>query len=219
MFAGMLTHAASLAWREPNTALSRSQLMPGYAWIVYLPKMHLKFCKVGPYLPQSAEQPFTCFRHVGVSARSLPATQAVPVHLSYLHEQISKSLLTTSQSCDPWTQERWKLRSRNVKCRSQAVGEKSNRQRSQQGFSLEQNGRFSASIKDLSALGERWQSADGNAPGASDVAKALASSPAKGLSDTPEQLGERRQAFGTNQLPGRKEVRLFLQQCSAACKT
>lgn len=94
----------------------------------------------------------------------------------------------------------------SIVCQGQALDDKPSG--TAQGVDKEasKEGRYSLSVKDLSALGEQWVSAADKTPSALDVAAALASSTDQGICDTEEQQEERKQAFGINRLPERKEV-------------
>ena len=87
-------------------------------------------------------------------------------------------------------------------CRAQLLQERQN--------SSEEAGtsgsRYSMSVKDLSGVAEQCTTAGDRAPSVQDIAQAVSSSAESGLSESASQLAEREQVFGSNRLPGRKEV-------------
>ena len=89
-------------------------------------------------------------------------------------------------------------------CRAQLLQEK---QKSSK-IAETSSSRYSMSIKDLSKAAEQCTTAGHRAPSVQDIAQAISSSAESGLSESPSQLAEREQVFGSNRLPGRKEVGL-----------
>ena len=173
-----------------------------------VPKMKYKpLSKSGLKL---SRQFHTCSGHAARSARLLlTAPKATVQNERSFSAQRQAAADRELLTCDRRAYKRKLEGKRTVVCRSQMLEKKANKQTQRQQQSSEQEGRFSASTKDLTAFGERWQSAEEDAPSAADVATALATSSETGLADSSEQLEERRKIFGSNQLPGRKEVCRF----------